>query len=131
MHHKHLKCQSFVKLRVISFGVRYKARRVLVAPGSEEPLIQYSPFPSRTSQTSSKRSTCFVMADELKLLYLIEGTQQPSCISISYNSNGKPVKVDTLRKNIFDAECERVALNHDNFTLLKVCSSDFPFPLSD
>ena len=62
----------------------------------------------------------FAMADDLLLFYLIEGTSQPSYISVSYNPNGKPVKVDDLRKTIFEDDCKHLASNHKNLTLLKV-----------
>ena len=62
------------------------------------------------------------MADDLLLFYLIEGATQPSYISVSYNSNGKLVKVDDLRKTIFEDDCKHLATtsNHKNLTLLKV-----------
>ena len=60
------------------------------------------------------------MADELLLFYLIEGTTQPSYISVSHDLNGKAVKVDDLRKIIFEDDCKHLAANHKNLTLLKV-----------
>ena len=60
------------------------------------------------------------MADDLLLFYLIEGTTQPSYISVSYSSNDKLVKVDDLRKTIFEDDCKHLATNHKNLTLLKV-----------
>ena len=60
------------------------------------------------------------MADDLLLFYLVEGTTQPSYISVSYSSNGKPVKVDDLKKTIFEDDCKHLAANHKNLVLLKV-----------
>ena len=60
------------------------------------------------------------MADDLLLFYLIEGATQPSYISVSYGSNDKLVKVDDLRKTIFEDDCKHLAANHKNLTLLKV-----------
>ena len=60
------------------------------------------------------------MADDLLLFYLIEGTTQPSYISVSHDFNGKAVKVDDLRKTIFEDDCKHLAANHKNLTLLKV-----------
>ena len=59
------------------------------------------------------------MADDLLLFYLTEGTTQPSYISVSYNSNGKPMKADDLRKIIFEDDCKHLAANHKNLSLLK------------
>ena len=72
------------------------------------------------------------MADDLLLFYLIEGTTKPSYISVSYNSNGKPVKVDDLRKTIFEDDCKHLVTtsNHKNLTLLKVCILLFISPMS-
>ena len=60
------------------------------------------------------------MVDDLLLFYLIEGATQPSYISVSYSSNDKLVKVDDLRKTIFEDDCKHLAANHKNLTLLKV-----------
>ena len=68
------------------------------------------------------------MADDLLLFYLIEGTTQPSYISVSQTSNGKPVKVDDLRKTIFEDDCKHLATNHKNLTLLKVSILPLIFP---
>ena len=72
------------------------------------------------------------MADDLLLFYLIEGTTKPSYISVSYNPNDKPVKVDDLRKTIFEDDCKDLAANHKNLTLLKVSIllPILPYPLS-
>ena len=59
------------------------------------------------------------MANDLLLFYLIEGCTQPSYISASYNSNGKPVKIDDLRKTVFEDDCKHLAANHKNLSLLK------------
>ena len=79
-----------------------------------------------------KTLNCFAMADNLLLFYLIEGTTQPSYISVSYNPNGKLVKVDDLRKTIFEDDCKHLAANHKNLTLLKVrhLLVILPYPLS-
>ena len=63
------------------------------------------------------------MADDLLLFYLVEGATKPSYISVSYSSNGKPMKVDDLRKTIFEDDCKHLSAtgNHKNLTLLKVC----------
>ena len=86
------------------------------------------------SVTSLHRKTPnrFAMADDLLLFYLIEGTNQPSYISVSHNSNDKPVKVDDLRKTIFEDDCKHLADNHKNLTLLKVSILllILPYPLS-
>ncbi len=63
------------------------------------------------------------MADDLDLFYLIEGTQQRFHISVSYNSNGRPVKVGALRQIIFNRKCKDLAPDDDNLTLLKVGNS--------
>ena len=60
------------------------------------------------------------MVDDLLLFYLIEGTTQPSYISVSHDFNGKAVKVDDLRKTIFEDDCKHLAANHKNLNLLKV-----------
>ena len=72
--------------------------------------------------TSLPRKTlnCFAMADDLLLFYLIEGTTEPSYISVSHNYNHKLVNVDDLRKTIFEDDCKHLAANHKNLTLSKV-----------
>ena len=72
------------------------------------------------------------MADDLLLFYLVEGSIQPSYISVSYNSNDKLVKVDDLRKTIFEDNCKHLAANHRNLILLKVSILllILPYPLS-
>jgi hypothetical protein len=60
------------------------------------------------------------MDDDFLLFYLIEGAPERSYISVSYNSNGRPVTVDDLRKSIFQHDCQDIVRNHKKLTLLKV-----------
>jgi hypothetical protein len=60
------------------------------------------------------------MADHLHLFYLIEGTTQPSYVSVPRISNGEPVMADTLRQTIFNRKCWDLAPHGQNLTLLKV-----------
>ncbi|KAF8260034.1 hypothetical protein EI94DRAFT_1749735 [Lactarius quietus] len=73
------------------------------------------------------------MADGIFLFYLVEGNQQASYVSVSYNSNGKPTTVDDLRKTIFNDDCKHLAHSHKNLTLFKIDVDpgllDLPLPL--
>lgn len=60
------------------------------------------------------------MDDDFLLFYLIEGAPERSYISVSYNSNGRPVTVDDLRKSIFQHDCQDIVRNHKKLTLLKI-----------
>jgi hypothetical protein len=70
------------------------------------------------------------MSDNLELLYLIEGARQPFILPILASL---PVKVDTLKKVIFDNNIEyfaELAPVHTCLTLLKVVSLVFRFHTS-
>ena len=60
------------------------------------------------------------MDDDFLLFYLIEGTPEISYISVSYKSNGKPLKVDDLKRAIFEDRCKGYVENRQSVTLLKV-----------
>src|ERR1700761_352951 len=79
--------------------------------------LRQSNWAAAVSPPCAQTLSSFTMADDLLLFYLIEGTSQPSYISVS---NGKPMKVDDLRKTIFEDDCKHLAANHKNLVLLKV-----------
>lgn len=62
---------------------------------------------------------CDFAMDDFLLSYLIEGTPELSEIRVPYNSNGKPMKVDDLKKAIFEDRCKRYVENRQSVTLLK------------
>jgi hypothetical protein len=59
---------------------------------------------------------CSVMAnDDLKLFYLVEGTQEKLSVSVSCN-----VKVNILRRLIFEKACKQLVPHYEYLILLKV-----------
>ena len=70
------------------------------------------------------------MSNNLELLYLIEGAQQPFILPISRIFESRPVKANTLRKVIFDYNIKylaNLAPTHSHLTLLKVVVHVFHF----
>ena len=71
------------------------------------------------------------MTDKFALCYLVEGTPKPFHICVRYDTNGKPMDVDDLKKTIFEDGCKNIADSHSHLSLSKVGISRFHFFSSD